>query len=272
MANVTITRGTTLPDTASKADFHNLVDTATGTTSNIVNADIDSAAGIVDTKLATISTSQKVNTSALVTTSQAQGDILYASSSTAWTRLGAGTSGYILKTQGAGANPAWVDYASYVTSANALSGSVVQVVNTLNTSMTTIATAIPYDDTIPQNTEGGSVMSRSITPTNASNKLLIRATVCWSNNTGATYNTLALFQDSTANALACTTLLYGASTNLPQISTLEYYMTAGTTSSTTFSLRLGDDGGNTITINGVNGARKYGGALTSSMTITEIKG
>lgn len=38
--------------------------------------------------------------------SAAQGDILYRDVS-GWTRLGAGTSGHYLKTQGAGANPAW---------------------------------------------------------------------------------------------------------------------------------------------------------------------
>lgn len=38
--------------------------------------------------------------------SAAQGDILYRGAS-AWTRLGAGTSGHFLQTQGAGANPQW---------------------------------------------------------------------------------------------------------------------------------------------------------------------
>lgn len=38
--------------------------------------------------------------------SQAQGDVLYHNGTT-WARLAAGTSGYFLKTNGAGANPAW---------------------------------------------------------------------------------------------------------------------------------------------------------------------
>ena len=38
----------------------------------------------------------------------AQGDILYRGA-VAWSLLGAGTSGYFLKTQGAGANPVWAD-------------------------------------------------------------------------------------------------------------------------------------------------------------------
>jgi hypothetical protein len=43
--------------------------------------------------------------------SAAQGDILYRGAAS-WARLGAGTSGQYLKTQGAGANPIWADVAS----------------------------------------------------------------------------------------------------------------------------------------------------------------
>src|SRR3990167_957883 len=39
--------------------------------------------------------------------SQATGDVLYASSSSAWARLGVGTSGIFLKTRGAGSAPIW---------------------------------------------------------------------------------------------------------------------------------------------------------------------
>lgn len=49
----------------------------------------------------------KLTPANLVIASQAQGDVLYASSATAWARLGAGTSGQFLKTQGAAANPVW---------------------------------------------------------------------------------------------------------------------------------------------------------------------
>ena len=65
MANLTITRGTTLPDSSGKADFHALIDNATATLTNVVNADIDAAAAIADTKLATISTAGKVSGTAI---------------------------------------------------------------------------------------------------------------------------------------------------------------------------------------------------------------
>ena len=47
----------------------------------------------------------------VVITTEAQGDILYFNG-TNWVNLPAGTSGYFLKTQGAGANPVWVAGAS----------------------------------------------------------------------------------------------------------------------------------------------------------------
>ena len=72
---------------------------------SISNVNLASNASIVDTKLAQITTSQKVNLTALVATSQATGDTIYASSATVMSRLAAGTSGQFLK-QGASI-PAW---------------------------------------------------------------------------------------------------------------------------------------------------------------------
>jgi hypothetical protein len=166
-------------DASKPADNEKLKDTpaliranwsaiATGTDSalQITNAKVSATAGIVDTKLDTISTAGKVSGTAitglaslpagagavpilnggtgqttkepalnallptqtglsgktlktdgsthswgyptdLAIASQAQGDLLYFNG-TSWVRLGAGTAGYILKTQGVGANPAWL--------------------------------------------------------------------------------------------------------------------------------------------------------------------
>lgn len=58
-----INRSATLPDSANKSDFYALLDSAT--LQNIANADVASDAGIVDTKLATISTAGKVSGAAL---------------------------------------------------------------------------------------------------------------------------------------------------------------------------------------------------------------
>jgi hypothetical protein len=106
MADITITRVGDLPDNPEKTDFHNLVDNATATIADIVNADIASNAGIVDTKLATIVTAGKVNIAALIATSQGTGDITYFNG-TSWVRLALGTAGQVLTVNAGATAPEW---------------------------------------------------------------------------------------------------------------------------------------------------------------------
>lgn len=147
-------------------------------------------------------------------------------------------------------------------------GAIVQIVNTQTGAMATGSTVIPNDDTIPQNTEGDQYMSLAITPTSATNKLKIDVVVnLASSATGALI--AALFQDSTAGALAAVSE-YTATANGNMRLTFTHYMTAGTTSSTTFKVRAGNGNAGTTTFNGASGARLYGGVMASSITITEI--
>ena len=48
-------------------------------------------------------------------------------------------------------------------------------------------------------------------------------------------------------------------------------MTAGTTSSTTFKGRAGLSAAGTLSFNGFGGARRFGGVMASSITITEVQ-
>ena len=143
----------------------------------------------------------------------------------------------------------------------------VQQVNSQTGAVATGTTTTPYDDTIPQNTEGTQFLSLAITPTSATNILVIEVSAIYSSDTARNVTT-ALFQDSTANALAASIAFAGV--QLPETPTFNYRMTAGTTSATTFKVRIGPDGAATITFNGVLGARKMGGVLSSSITITEV--
>ena len=145
-------------------------------------------------------------------------------------------------------------------------GSVLQVVNTQSGAVATGTTIIPGDDTIPQITEGTEYITLAITPTSATSKLLIQ--IVWMGATTVPSCTIALFQDATVNALAATISSMGAGslTSIP----LNYFMTAGTTSSTTFRLRFGSSNAATTTTNGQAGGRFYGGVSSTSMTITEI--
>ena len=128
------------------------------------------------------------------------------------------------------------------------SGSVLQVVSANLASFFSTTSTIPLDDTIPQITEGAEILTCAITPTSATSKLYITAVF----NTTASIvalSTIALFQDSTVNALVSSW---------------------GTTSSTTFRVRGGMNSAGTFQINGGSGARYLGGSLISSITITEI--
>lgn len=148
------------------------------------------------------------------------------------------------------------------------SGAVLQVVNTQTGAMTTGTTTIPNDDTIPQNTEGNEVMTLAITPKSSSNKLKIEVVVNLA--VATTGNVIAaLFQDSTANALAAV-CEYTATSNGNMRLVFTHYMTAGTTGSTTFKVRAGCNNAGAVTFNGAQGVRQFGGVMASSITISEI--
>ena len=147
-------------------------------------------------------------------------------------------------------------------------GHIVQVVNVQTGTVATGTGTIPDDNTIPQNTEGNEWMTLSITPTSATNKLLIQSFANVAQD-ASQHHTLALFQDTTANALAAT---FGHKDDIyGQTTTLAHYMTAGTISSTTFKVRSGKGTAGTSTFNGWSANAKYGGVMASSITITEIK-
>lgn len=150
-------------------------------------------------------------------------------------------------------------------------GAIVQVVSTGYSSVATGTTVIPQDDTIPQNTEGDEYMTQAITPKSATNILVIRATVFLASTVASQNIAAALFQDTTANALAVQAAIYSASANKTGSVVLEHRMVAGTTSSTTFKIRAGGSAAGTTTFNGSAGARLYGAIPKSSIVVEEYK-
>ena len=148
-------------------------------------------------------------------------------------------------------------------------GKIVQIVHLQDGAVASGTTTIPDDDTIPQNTEGDEWNTLAITPTSATNKLLINVVLFGQGSASATTNICALFQDTTAGALAATQLR--TDNNARQNFCFTHYMTAGTTSSTTFKVRIGGQTG-TMTVNGHSTTtRVLGGVISSTITITEIE-
>ena len=148
-------------------------------------------------------------------------------------------------------------------------GSVLQVKNFQTGAVATGTTPFPFDDTIPQITEGNQYLSLAITPTSATSKLLICVVATAGSSVASTWMTSALFQDSTANALAANSIFFPNATAFAPC-VFNYFMTSGTTSSTTFTVRSGSVDAGTTTFNGQGATRRFGGVLTSSITITEI--
>ncbi|MEY5098193.1 MAG: hypothetical protein RJA36_912 [Pseudomonadota bacterium] len=151
-----------------------------------------------------------------------------------------------------------------------LTGDVVQTVNSQTGAVATGTTTMVNTDTIPTNTQGDQYLSAAITPASATNKLRIEVVLFLANSAAANSIVAGIFQDSTANAL-CTGYAWAQNAGGIVCLTMSYYMTAGTTSLTTFKVRAGGSSAGTTTLNGTGGARVHGGVLTSSITITEFK-
>ena len=150
------------------------------------------------------------------------------------------------------------------------SGKIVQVVEaTPYTTAGSTATAIPLDSTIPQNTEGAELTTVTITPTNASNRLRIEANLPFVDGSAGIFICAALFQDSTANALALGVLTLNG-TNYANNITFTHEMAAGTTSATTFKLRAGPSTG-TAYFNRRAAGETLGGVSAVRLRVTEIK-
>jgi len=113
----------------------------------------------------------------------AQGDVLYYNG-TSWVRLGAGTSGQFLKTNGSGANPAW---ATVATGANA--GEVIQVLSATDSTQrsTTSSSFVTASNTL----------SVTITPASASNKILILTNVVGRGDVGVGNIYLTIYRGGT---------------------------------------------------------------------------
>ncbi len=148
-------------------------------------------------------------------------------------------------------------------------GDVVQVVRNQTGAVATGTTQIPFDDTIPQNTEGDQYMTQAISPTSSPNLLSISSKAALSTNVTGTNMTMALFQDSTANALQAISR-YEATAGVADNIQIDHLVQAASTASTTFKIRAGTGAAGTTTFNGVSAARIFAGVMNSFMQITEL--
>ena len=175
--------------------------------------------------------------------------------------IATGSDGQVLTSAGAGQPCAFETLTT---------GKVVQVVNFQSAAVATGTTAISRDTSTPQISEGVEYMTLAVTPTNASNKLYVEVTMFLGGDwnlvmTALLFNTT--YHDT--NALAAASVIV-ADEDHEHVLNFSYYVTAGTTSATTFRVRGGQLGSATTTFNGRAEAVEHGSAIKSSITITEI--
>lgn len=178
--------------------------------------------------------------------------------------------GYLESTQATAGT--WASSPSKVQTASDASprpGQILQSRRTEDAAVATGTTTINNDDTIPQNTEGDQYLSQTITPTSAVNQLVVSSSVFLAHSVSGVILQLAIFQDSTANALKATET-HIPSNNVPYLLSIMYRGTAGTTSATTFKIRAGGSGAGTTTFNGASGARLLGGVAGSYIQVDEV--
>lgn len=148
------------------------------------------------------------------------------------------------------------------------SGKLLQIQYSIDGAVATGSTAIPNDDSIPQLTNEGTLFySVSITPIAATSRLLIWPFLNYA-GTSTVANILAVFVDSTENAIHWLSDA-NAFANFQQVVSAPFIVSAGSTSARTYKLKAGPTSG-TMTVNGFSSGRKGGGVGASGIIVMEI--
>ena len=145
---------------------------------------------------------------------------------------------------------------------------VLQRVVVEGTTMTSTTAVIPCDDTIPQITEGSQYLVGTITPKRANSKIDVEVTLCATCYNATSHLVAAVFKDSVPDAVAASLVTNGGVgffTPLRIKKTIQF----SDTNPHTISVRVGvPNNSYPISINGTS-ARILGGAVTSSLILTE---
>lgn len=146
---------------------------------------------------------------------------------------------------------------------------VVQIVRTDDGAVATGTKIMPFDDSIPQNTEGDEYISVTITPKLTTNKLTIEAGLVLNHSGANAVIPLALFKDSDVGALTASIAANDNGATAMAYGTINYEMAAGSTAAITFKIRAGGLVAGTTTFNGHSSGRFFGGVMNSYIKVTE---
>ncbi len=148
-------------------------------------------------------------------------------------------------------------------------GSVIGSSRTMVQTTITGATAVPYDNTKPQLTEGNLCMTGSITPSSVTSILEFDVDLQASLSTTG-YVTGALFIGASADSLAAKAVPIITANNAVPLSFC-YEMVAGATSELTFTVMAGGSTTGDFSLNGQSATGMFDGVATSMLRIKEIK-
>jgi hypothetical protein len=147
---------------------------------------------------------------------------------------------------------------------------VVQHAYAENTTYTTISTNMAGAiDTIPQQTDGTQILTATITPKSVSNKLRFDVVIpCDSNSAFTAW--AAVFQDSTAAAIAATMWAFSATDQMLTVP-LSFEIAVSSLATTTFKVRAAMfAAGANLYVNGASGGRRMGGSMRATLNVTEL--
>jgi len=149
-------------------------------------------------------------------------------------------------------------------------GKVLQVVTTKSQTVVSSTSIISYESTSAiTNTQGVECLTATITPGATSNRLVVQCSFTGTSDSGSVH-AIALFQDSVTNAIACCNSQTNGTDSGSTISMI-WEQAAGTTSATTFKIRVGPHSSTTVYMNGRNNAAAWGGVPISTLQIWEIE-
>lgn len=150
-------------------------------------------------------------------------------------------------------------------------GTVLQIVEaTPVTSAVIVTETIPLDSTIPQITEGKSILTATLTPKKANSRVRVRVLLPFIDAGGTAAAILALFVAGGANAVAVGNMTVAAANYSTQVQ-LEYEFTVSSLTPVTFEARLGTAAGNTLYLNRRYDGSNLGLVAAARMSITEVQ-
>lgn len=142
-----------------------------------------------------------------------------------------------------------------------------------------LTTAIPYDDTIPQNTEGTQIISQAITLNKANSRVRLTFTGWGHCSTAADDSEIwsaAIFRNGTASALAAAANSHDTNEStgsddviINTTITVRYEDAPGTVGPHTYEVNVGPRAG-TLRMNGSISTRIFGGVARAILTIEEV--